>query len=165
MPRIRTWEISDDFWNLVEPLIPQNLRSPEKTYKRKPGGGRKPQYSNRVYFSAIVYVLRTGIIWNALPREKFEGLGSTAVHHKFLQWAAVGFFQKLWQRGLAEYDELAGINWTWASADGSNIEAPLAKESVGPNPTDRGKKWNQASYPRRRERSPAIARLNRSQQA
>ena len=61
MARIKTWEISDEFWNLVEPLIPQSPRIPGKKYKRKPGGGRKPKYSNRVYFAAIVYVLRTGM--------------------------------------------------------------------------------------------------------
>ena len=75
MARIKTWEISDEFWNLVEPLIPKSPRIAGKSYNRKPGGGRKPKYANRLYFSAIVYVLRTGIIWNALPREKFEGLG------------------------------------------------------------------------------------------
>ncbi|MFZ5761594.1 MAG: transposase, partial [Thermodesulfobacteriota bacterium] len=75
MARIKTWEISDEFWELVEPLIPASPRTGEKTYTRKPGGGRKRKYSDRLYFSAIVYVLRTGIIWNALPREKFEGVG------------------------------------------------------------------------------------------
>ena len=140
MARTKTWEISAAFWELVEPLIPTDTRDPHKVYRRKRGGGRIPKYSNRLYFSAIVYVLRTGIIWNALPREKFEGLGSSALHQKFQQWAAAGLFEKLWQRGLAEYDELQGISWEWQAADGSNLEAPLAQESVGPNPTDRGKK-------------------------
>jgi len=140
MARTKTWEISAAFWELVEPLIPTDTRDPHKVYRRKRGGGRIPKYSNRLYFSAIVYVLRTGIIWNALPREKFEGLGSSALHQKFQQWAAAGLFEKLWQRGLAEYDELQGISWEWQAADGSNLEAPLAQESGGPNPTDRGKK-------------------------
>ena len=163
MARVHTWEISDLFWNLVEPLIPISPRVPGKNYKRKSGGGRKPRYSNRLYFAAIVYVLRTGIIWNALPREKFEGLSSSAVHKKFQQWAAAGFFQSLWQRGLAEYDEVEGIAWLWEAADGANIEAPLAKESVGPNPTDRGKKWDKAKSPCRRAWCPLVSRRDRSQ--
>jgi len=165
MARIRTWKISDKFWALVEPLIPTSPRIPGKTYIRKPGGGRKPVYTNRLYFEAIVYVLRTGIIWNALPREKFGGLGSSALHQKFQAWAAAGVFQAIWRRGLAEYDELAGIAWFWESADGSNIEAPLALESVGPNPTDRGKKWDEAQYPRRREWRPSIPYRDRGQSA
>ena len=149
MARIRTWEISDEFWSLVEPLIPASVREEGRPYRRKPGGGAKRKYSDRLYFAAIVYVLRTGIIWNALPREKFEGVGSAAVHRKFQQWASAAVFLALWRRGLAEYDEMEGIAWLWQSADGSIIEAPLAQESVGPNPTDRGKKWDQAQYPGR----------------
>ena len=163
MGRIQTWEISDEFWDLVEPLIPTSPRVAEKTYTRKPGGGRKPKYSNRLYFSAIVYVLRTGIIWNALPREKFQGVGSAAVHRKFQEWAAAGVFRNIWRRGLAEYDELEGIAWRWEAADGSNIKAPLARESVGPNPTDRGKKWDKATSSRRREWRPLVTRRHRCQ--
>ena len=156
MSRTHPWEISDEFWALVEPLIPTSLRASDKEYKRKPGGGAKATYSNRIYFSAIVYLLRTGIQWNAVPREKFNGLGSSALHDKFQKWQRAGFFQALWRRGLAEYDELEGIAWEWQAADGTNIEAPLAQESVGPNPTDRGKKWNQEKYPRRRAWRPAL---------
>ena len=143
MARTKTWEISDKLWELVEPLIPCSLRDPKKVYKRLPGGGRKPKYSNRPYFSAIIYILRTGTMWNALPREKFEGLGSSAVHRKFQQWTEAGFFYDIWSKGLTKYDEIQGIAWEWQSADGTNIKAHLAQESVGPNPTDRGKKWNQ----------------------
>ena len=53
----------------LEPLLPETRRDPSRTYKRKPGGGRKPRYSDRLYFQAIVYVLRNGLIWNELPRE------------------------------------------------------------------------------------------------
>ena len=132
MARVKTWEISDAFWELVKPLIPTSPRVDEQEYRRKPGGGRKRKYSDRLYFTAIVYVLRTGIIWNALPREKFEGLGSAAVHRKFQQWASAGVFENIWRRGLVEYDELEGIAWLWQAADGSNIEASLAQESIGP---------------------------------
>jgi transposase len=162
LARIHTWEISDQFWALVEPLLPDSSRIEGKSYLRKEGGGRKRKYSDQLYFSAIVYVLRTGIIWNALPREKFEGLGSAAVHRKFQHWASAGVFQKIWRRGLAEYDEMQGIAWCWEAADGSNIEAPLAQESVGPNPTDRGKKRNEKKSSRRRKWCPLVIRRNRS---
>ena len=72
-----------------------------------------------------------------------EKIGAAAAHRKFQQWAAVGVFHALWRKGLAEYDDMAGIAWLWEAADGSHIEAPLARESVGANPTDRGKKRQQ----------------------
>jgi len=142
MSRTRTWEISDELWSRVEPCLPTQaqLRIAGKKYKRKTGGERKARYTPRLYFSAIVYILRTGIQWNALPREKFQGVSSSAVHNRFRKWSDAGFFLKLWRMGLAEYDEFEGIAWEWQSADGSLQEAPLAREAVGPNPTDREKK-------------------------
>jgi hypothetical protein len=38
-----------------------------------------------------------------------------------------------------EYDDMEGIAREWQSIDGSMYKAPLAGESTGPNPTDRGK--------------------------
>jgi len=50
-------------------------------------------------FAASVYVLRTGIQWNALPR----ALGaSSTVHDRFQEWEQKGFFLRLWQAGLQE---------------------------------------------------------------
>ena len=81
MPQIKSWEVSDEFWAKVEPLIPVRGRSAKRKYQRRPGGGRKPMPPRQV-FAAIVYVLRTGCQWKALPRE----LGSaSAVHLHFQQ--------------------------------------------------------------------------------
>jgi transposase len=100
----------------------------------------------RKVLQAIFYVLRTGIQWNALP--KAMGASST-VHRYFRFWCDQGFFKALWEAGLAIYDELEGIKWSWLSADGCMTKAPLARETVGKNPTDRGKKWQQTPYARR----------------
>jgi hypothetical protein len=54
----------------------------------------KAKYSNRLYFAGIVHVLRTGIIWNAFPREKFGGLGSSALHDRFQKRAKAGGISK-----------------------------------------------------------------------
>ena len=42
MAKVQSWEVSDLFWKKVEPLIPAPMRDPQKSYRRKPGGGRKP---------------------------------------------------------------------------------------------------------------------------
>ena len=67
----------------------------------------------------------------------------------------------LWRKGLAEYDEMEGIAWRWQSIDGAMVKAPLAQEAVGPNPTDRGKKWDETKPPRRREWNPAVVSRKR----
>jgi transposase len=137
MRRTKTREISDAFWALVEPPVPRKERGPNKGYTRKPVGGRKPA-APRSVFAAIVYAPRNGPVWNALPKKK-SGACSSTVHRTFLQWCDAGFFPALWRAGLAEFDETEGIAWTWQSADGRMVKAPLAIESVGKNPTDREK--------------------------
>jgi transposase len=116
----------------------------------------------RQVFSAIVYLLRTACQWKALPRE----FGSaSAVHKHFQQWQQAGFFLRLWRAGLAEYDEMENIAWDWQSIDRALGKAPLAQQCVGPNPTDRGKKWAQTKLVGRRAWSPAVARRQRRQRA
>lgn len=62
--------------------------------------------SARQVFGAIVYVLRTGCQWKALPRE----FGSASSVHKYFQlWQKAGFLLRIWQTGLAEYDGMQGI--------------------------------------------------------
>ena len=155
---VAAWEVSDAFWKRVEPLIPERQREAGKDYLRKPGGGRKPKAA-RVVFEAVIYVLRTGCQWKALPRERFGS--ASAIHQRFLEWEKAGVFLKLWQAGLAEYDDMQGIAWRWQSADGAMMKAPLAQESVGPNPTDRGKKWEQTHAVGGRPWRPALAHRDR----
>jgi hypothetical protein len=42
-----------------------------------------------------------------------------------------GVFERIWQAGLQEYDELEGIAWEWQSMDGVMRHPPL---SVEPRP-------------------------------
>jgi transposase len=157
--RLLSWEISDEFWAKVERLIPKKRRGKRRKYLRDPGGGRKP-IQPRIVFSAIVYVLRIGIQWKAVPKERFGS--PSAIHRYFLEWQKAGFFARLWKAGLAEYDEMEGIAWQWQSIDGGMNKAPLALEEVGRNPTDRGKKWEQTKHSRRRPWYPAVPRRQRS---
>ena len=160
--RMQSWEVSDSFWERVNPLIPQPERDNEKIYKRITGGGRKP-IPYRQVFEGIVYVLRTGCQWKSLPKERFGSPSS--IHGYFIRWMKAGFFLSLWRAGLAEYDEMEGISWHWQSIDGAMIKAPMALEETGRNPTDRGKKRQQTSYPCRRAWRPAIVSRNRSEPA
>lgn len=114
----------------MEPLLPLHVNV-------HPFGGGRPRRSDRDCADAIFFVLRTGCQWKALDATQFVP-GSTA-HDRFQEWVAAGFFLKLWQAGLLEYDFLKGIDWKWQSMDGTMTKAPLGGEKTGPNPTDRGK--------------------------
>ena len=52
MAKTTSWEVTDDFKERVEPLIPLRQRSAEQIYARKSGGGRKPKDA-RFVFEAI----------------------------------------------------------------------------------------------------------------
>ena len=124
------WEISDAFWEAVEPLIPQTVRDPGRVYRRIAGGGRKPLDPRKV-LSAIVYVLRTGTQWKALPKE-FYGSPSS-IHAYFKKWEAEGFFGELWKKGLAEFEEMRGIAWEWTvdTTRSARAMAERAGKSMG----------------------------------
>lgn len=133
---VASWELADSLWARIEPLLPQ----PKSRYRgrgnnRKHIGGR-PAADRRRVMSGILYVMRTGCQWNALPKE--WGSGKTA-HRYFQRWMRAGRFKRRWQAGLAEYDELKGLDWQWQAADGAMTQAPLGGEKTGKNPTDRGK--------------------------
>lgn len=160
MGKVRSWEVSEEFWTRVERLIPKRERDPSKVYQRKPGQGRRPMDS-RTVFEGILFVLRTGCQWKALPKERFGSASS--VHTYFRIWLKQGFFLALWRAGLAEYDEMEGIAWSWQSVDGTMVKAPTGRDAVGPNPRDRGKKWKQTPPSGRRAWCPAVPRRNRGQ--
>ena len=73
-------EISDDFWNRVEPLL--------EPFKRKKSGGSPPVEFRRI-LNGIFYLLKTGCQWGYLP----ACYGSkSAVHEHFQRWVHAGVF-------------------------------------------------------------------------
>ena len=78
---VASWELSDSLWERIEPLLPKpKSRFRGRGQKRRNIGGRPPA-SPRNLMRAILYVLRTGCQWNALPKEKFKVSGKTANSH------------------------------------------------------------------------------------
>ncbi len=59
------WEVSDELWALVEPLLPK----PERVFGR-------PRLSDRAALEGILFVLVTGVPWKALPRQLGYGSGA-----------------------------------------------------------------------------------------
>lgn len=160
-PQLHSWDVSDELWARVELLLPKQASSWRRWGRRRtrPGGGR-PRVSDRQVFSGIIYVLRTGCQWKAVPRS--FGSGST-VHLRFQQWEQAGVWRRLWEAGVAEYDELVGIAWRWQAADAAMGKAPLGGEATGPNPTDRGKKGGEKARAYRRAWGPAFPRRHRGE--
>ena len=62
--------IDDDLWIRIEPLLPKRRR------RNRRYAGRKP-IPDRAVLTGILFVLRSGIPWNLLPREMGCGSGTT----------------------------------------------------------------------------------------
>jgi putative transposase len=124
------FRISDQLWNVLEPVLPVHVNT-------HPFGGGRPRVPDRRCADGIFYVLRTGCQWKALDQTELCA-GSTA-HDRYQAWVKAGVFLKLWRAGVEQFDELQGIDWAWLSMDGAMTKAPLGGENTGPNPTDRAK--------------------------
>jgi len=53
--------VSEELWGLVEPLIPPRPAA-------RTGRTGRPWVSDRAVLAGIVFVLKSGISWNDLPR-------------------------------------------------------------------------------------------------
>ena len=132
-------------WPLILTLLPTDHRDKNRDYVRKPGGGRKAT-DPWILFRTILFVLCTGIQWNAVLKNDLYGFCSGKVANKWhLIWARTDFYKNLCKTILQLYDAQYKLDIEWTSLDGSNFKAPLGLEEVGPNPTDRGKNGTKRS--------------------
>ena len=135
------WKVPDELWKRIAPLLPLE--------EFRPTGGR-PSTPPRRILDGVLYVLRTGGQWKAMPRE--YGSGST-VHRRFQRWVEQGCWETMWRRLLQAYDDEAGLAWTWQSADASLHKAPLGGEKNRAQSNRPRQKRHQAPSSHRRRRA------------
>jgi len=96
--------VDDELWSIVEPL----LRKPKRRRKRYPG--RKP-LDPRKALSGILFVLKSGIPWDMLPKEM--GCGSGMSCWRYLHaWQEAGVWDALRQVPLARLHDAAKIDFS-----------------------------------------------------
>ena len=122
--------VSDELWELVEPLLPL----PKK--RRLRYAGRKP-VDNRVALSAILFVLKTGIPWEDVPQE--IGCCGMTAWNKLHEWQEADVWKKLHQAILDKLEAAGQLDWERAMVDSSSVRATQGGGDTGPNPTDRAK--------------------------
>ena len=119
------FRISDALWAILQPLLPIRVNT------HRFGGGR-PRVADRDCANAIFYVVRTGCQWQAL--DQTELCAHSTAHDRFQEWVQAEVFLKLWQAGVATFDELQGIDWDWLALDGAMTKAPLGGGKNRPEP-------------------------------
>jgi transposase len=76
--------VTDDLWELVEPLLPVHVPSPN--------GGR-PRVSDRICLTGILFVLKTGIPWEDFPCEM--GCCGMTLWKRLEEWTLAGVWEEL----------------------------------------------------------------------
>src|SRR6516165_3137433 len=74
------FDLSDEEWALVEPLMPQSRKS--------------ARVDDRKVMNAIFYVLRTGMPWRDLP-DRYGPY--TTVYNRFNRWAKAGVWLRIFE--------------------------------------------------------------------
>lgn len=109
----QVYKVKEPLWQKLKKLLPVPK-----------GRGRRPA-KDKECFEAIIYLLRTGIQWEELPK-CFPP--KSTVHDRFQRWLEIGIFTELWKKLLEEYDEVEGLDWEWLSGDSSSVKSPLGGE-------------------------------------
>jgi transposase len=116
--------VSDGFWALVEPLLPEVRPSPK--------GGR-PRVSDRQALAGVIFVLRTGIPWQALPKEMGCSSGSTC-WRRFSEWTRLDVWPRLHALLLRVLGRRGAINLERAVIDSASVRAVFGGNTLGRTP-------------------------------
>lgn len=127
------WEVSDELWKRMAPLILE-MDPPKET-------GR-PRANPRNVMDAIIFRIRSGCQWNHIPR--VYGDDST-IHRTFQHWVEIDLFPQLWALLVQECEAFGLVDWEWQAADSAMGKARLGGDEIGPNPTDRAKNGSKKS--------------------
>ena len=105
--------VTEELWEIIEPLLP-----PEAP---KPRGGR-PRVPDRAALAGIIFVLKSGIPWEMLPKEMGCGSGSTC-WRRLRDWQEAGVWEELHLALLDRLGEADRIEWERASLDSASVPA------------------------------------------
>lgn len=121
MSRPKPWEISDDLWALIEPLLPR----PRRRF-RYPGRRR---IDDRKTLQGILFVLYTGIQWEFLPQELGFGSGSTC-WRRLRDWQHAGVWEQLQQVLLDKLRAADQLDFSRAAVDSAQVPAKRGRSST-----------------------------------
>lgn len=118
--------LTNEQWELIEPFIPP----PKHRRFRYPG--RKP-ISNRAALTGILFVLKTGIPWEDLPREMGCGCGMTC-WRRLRDWTEAGVWETIRRVLLDLLNEADQIDWSRSIVDSGSVRAVFGGRKPAPIP-------------------------------
>jgi len=107
--------IEDELWSRIEPLLPKR-RPRNRRY-----AGRTP-IPDRAVLTGILFVLRSGLPWNMLPREMGCGSGTTC-WRRLVRWQRAGVWKRLHTVLLTELRRRGQLDLARAVVDSASLRA------------------------------------------
>jgi transposase len=104
--------LPDALWEEIEPLLPPVSRAVT---------GRPP-VDNKRALRGIIFVLRFGLPWQALPTDVF-GVSGSSCWRRFAEWTAAGVWPEVHRRLLNRLGALGGIDLQHAVVDSQSVRA------------------------------------------
>jgi transposase len=120
-------QVDDGFWAVLEPLLPERV-------SQRIG---RPRVDDRIAFTAILFVLVTGVPWRVLPRE--IGCSGVTAWRRLRDWQAAGVWDRLHRELLRRLNALGRLDWSAGVVDGSHIRALRGGPLTGRSPVDRAR--------------------------
>jgi transposase len=93
--------VTDELWEVIEPLLPEE--------PPKPQGGR-PRIDDRAALTGILFVLKSGIPWEMLPKEMGCGSGMTC-WRRLKEWHEASVWEELHLTLLDRLGKADQIDW------------------------------------------------------
>ena len=104
--------VPDEFWAIVEPLLPRHEPSPK---------GGQPRVADRVCLTGILFVLRTGLPWEDFPHEM--GCCGMTLWNRLHEWMRAGVWPALHRTLLAELRGADLIDFSRVVVDSAHVRA------------------------------------------
>ena len=99
---MRRYEISDENWERIAPLLPGKASDPGRTAE-----------DNRRFINAVLWIARSGAAWRDLP-ERFGPWGT--VYQRFNRWSQKGVWQKV-------FEAMQDPDLEWLMVDSTTVRA------------------------------------------
>lgn len=107
--------VSDELWELVEPLIPARPVPPD-------GRSGRPRVDDRSVLEGILFVLTTGIGWGRVPLPLGFGSGVTC-WRRLREWQDAGVWDRLHTAVLDRLGEQGLLDWSRTAVDSVSVRA------------------------------------------
>jgi transposase len=115
--------VSDELWEVIAPLLPRVRR-------RARWRGGRPRVDDRAVLTGIIFVLKSGIPWNMLPRELGCGSGVTC-WRRLRDWQKAGVWTRLHRVLLDRLGAADRIDWSRAALDSQTVPAKRGAREPG----------------------------------